>query len=377
MPICFAIGPNGDARTAADGPAHDIEQRSTVFYEEVVRPVCERLGMTLVRAEYESGAGPLSDRSIRHLIDDDLVIADLTRVGPEVVYGLGVRHTTGRRTVHLCEAGTAPFAAGVLPAIEYPALPLGSAEARQALMTTLSEGSFGCGLLGEGPLGGTPPLPATRVPLPGRAGGEDPATALAPAPAPASASASVEEDDPGLWDRVVAAETAMEAIVDDMAEVDAALLDLAAMGELLNEDMVRAGLPGTPMSARMAVLNRFAKAIEGPADDLEAASGRFVERMRITADALSAFLEWARVTPREEWPDEVDELLGQVIRMARDVRESAADVQGVEPVIKMLGTASRRLRGPSRKIGASLRAMFTSLAMFDEWESTARELKRS
>ncbi|MEU6926599.1 MULTISPECIES: hypothetical protein [unclassified Streptomyces] len=371
MPICFAIGPNGDAPAAADGPAHDIEQRSTVFYEEVVRPVCERLGMTLVRAEYESGAGPLSDRSIRHLIDDDLVIADLTRVGPEVVYGLGVRHTTGRRTVHLCEAGTAPFAAGVLPTIEYPALPLGSAEARQALMTTLSEGPLGEGLLGGGPLGGSPLLPAARVPLPGAAGGEDPATALAPA------SASAEEDDPGLWDRVVAAETAMEAIVDDMAEVDAALVDLAAMGELLNEDMVRAGLPGTPMSARMAVLNRFAKAIEGPADELEAASGRFVERMRITADALSAFLQWARVTPREEWPDEVDELLGQVIGMARDVRESAADVQGVEPVIEMLGMASRRLRRPSRKIGASLRAMFTSLAMFDEWESTARELKRS
>lgn len=82
MPVCFAIGPNGDARAAADDPAHDTGQRSTVFYEEVVRPVCERLGMTLVRAEYESGAGPLSDRSIRHLIDDDLVIADLTRSAP-------------------------------------------------------------------------------------------------------------------------------------------------------------------------------------------------------------------------------------------------------------------------------------------------------
>ncbi|MFE6668251.1 hypothetical protein ACFVFH_32440 [Streptomyces sp. NPDC057697] len=365
MPICFAIGPNGDAG-AADAPAHEIEQRSTVFYEEVVRPVCERLGMTLVRAEYESGAGPLSDRSIRHLIDDDLVVADLTRVGPEVVYGLGVRHSTGRRTVHLREAGAAPFAAAVLPAIEYPALPLGSAEARQALMATLSEGLPGDGFPGGGPL-----LPAARGPLPGAPGGEDPAPSRAPAPS------SVEEDDPGLWDRVAAAETAMEAIVDDMAEVDAALLDLAAMGELVNEDMVRAGLPGTPMSARLAVLNRFAKAIEGPADDLEGASGRFVERMGITADALTAFLQWAGATPRDEWPDEVDELLDQVIGMALDVRKSAADVQEIEPVIEMLGMTSRRLRRPSRKIGASLRAMFTSLAMFDEWENTARELKRS
>ncbi|MCX4736212.1 hypothetical protein [Streptomyces sp. NBC_01363] len=365
MPTCFVIGPNGNTRAAADGTTHDIQQRSAVFYEEVVRPVCERFGMTLVRADDVAGAGPLSDRSIRHLIDDDIVIADLTGCSPEVVYGLGIRHTTGRRTVHLCEAGRAPFVAGALPTIEYPALPLGSAEARQALMTTLSEG-----LLGEGVPGGSPLLPAARVPFPGAMGA---AAVEGPTPAPAA----VEEDDPGLWDRVAAAETAMEAIVDDMADVDAALVDLAAMGELLNEDMVRAGLPGTPMSARLVVINRFAKAIEGPADDLEAASGRFVERMNIAADALSAFLQWARDTPRDEWPDEVDELLGQVIGTARDVRESADSVQEVEPLIKMLGMTSRQLRRPSRKIGASLRAMFTSLAMFETWESTARELKQN
>ncbi|MET9658010.1 hypothetical protein [Streptomyces sp. NPDC006510] len=149
------------------------------------------------------------------------------------------------------------------------------------------------------------------------------------------------------------------------------------MGELLNEDMLRTNLPGTPMSARPAVVNRFAKAIEGPSDDLEAASGRFVERMNIAADALSAFLRWARDTPRDEWPDEVDGLLDQVIGTAQEVRESADSVREVEPLIEMLGMTSRQLRRPSRKIGASLRAMLTSLAMFDEWQNTARELKRS
>ncbi|MFD0340182.1 hypothetical protein ACFVH0_16080 [Streptomyces sp. NPDC127117] len=361
MPTCFAIGPAGSARVAADGTVHTMEQRSTVFYEEVVRPVCERFGLTLVRADEVAGADALSERSLRHLIDDDIVIADLTGGSPEVVYGLGIRHTTGRRTVHLCEAGTAPFVAGAFPTIEYPALPLGSAEARQALTATLTEGLFGAG----------PLPPPARVALLGATDTAGEAAVGGPVPFAA------EDEDPGFWDQVAAAEAAMEAVVDDMAEVDAALLDLAAMGELLNEDLLRANLPGTPTSARLAVLNRFAKAIEGPADDLEAASGRFVERMNIAADALSAFLQWARDTPRDEWTDEVDGLLDQVIGTAREVREAAGSVREVEPLIEMLGMASRQLRRPSRKIGASFQAMLTSLAMFDEWESTARALKRS
>ncbi|MFE7618685.1 hypothetical protein [Streptomyces sp. NPDC057496] len=356
MRTCFAIGPDGSTRPTAGSTAHDLEQRSAVFYEEVVRPVCERFGMTLVRADDVAGTGPLSDQSIRHLIDDDIVIADLTGVSPDVVYGLGIRHSTGRRTVHLCEAGTSPFGIGLFPTVEYPALPLGSAEARRMLTATLSEG-----LRGEDSL-----LPSTRVPLPGAM---DSAAVEAPAAA--------EEDGPGLWDRVIAAETEMEAIVDDMAEVDAALLDLAAMGELLNEDMVRAGLPGTPSSARLAVINRFAKAIEGPSNDLEAASGRFVQRMGVATDALNAFLEWARATPRDEWPDDANELLDQVIGMAHEIREATNSVQEVEPLLEMLGMVSKRLRVPSRKIGAAFRAMFTSLATFDEWERTARELKQS
>ncbi|MEL5956414.1 hypothetical protein AADR41_16875 [Streptomyces sp. CLV115] len=361
MPTCFAIGPAGSTRVAADGTVHDMDQRSTVFYEEVVRPVCERFGLTLVRADEVTGADALSERSLRHLVDDDIVIADVTGGSPELVYGLGIRHTTGRRTVHLCEAGTAPFVSGAFPTVEYPALPLGSAEARQVLATTLAEGLFGAG----------PLLPPARVSLPGATGTAGAEAADGPVPFTA------QDEDPGFWDRVADAEAAMEAIVGDMAEVDAALLDLAAMGELLNEEMLRANLPGTPTSARLAALNRFAKAIEGPSDDLEAASGRFVERMNIAADAMSAFLQWARDTPRHEWTDEVDELLDQVIGTAQEVRQAAGSVREVEPLIQMLGMASRQLRRPSRKIGASFQAMLTSLAMFDEWESTALSLKRS
>ncbi|MFI1800202.1 hypothetical protein ACH427_23020 [Streptomyces sp. NPDC020379] len=326
-----------------------------MFYEDVVRPVCEQFGLTLIRADDVAGAGLLSERLIRHLIEEDIVVADLTGGSPETVYGLGIRHAIGRYAVHLGETGTVPFGAGALPTIEFPALPLGSVEARQGLAAALAEG-----LAGAGPL----MLPA-RV--------------LLSAPSPTAESADVvatEQDAPGLFELMVSAVTEMEAIPVDLAEVESAFQDLGAMAELMGEDMLRATLPGVPMSAQLAAMNRFAKAIEGPSDDLEAAARRFAERMNAVFDALSVFFQWARKTPRSELPEEVNELLDQVIETSQDIRGAATGAEEIGPVIEMLSMTSRRLRKPSRKIGASIQTIFGSVAVFEEWENTARELKQ-
>ncbi|MGW1968719.1 hypothetical protein ACWCOY_10630 [Streptomyces tubercidicus] len=330
-----------------------------MFYDDVVGPVCEQLNLSLIRADHVSGSGVLTERLIRHIIEEDIVVADLTGGSPEVVYGLGIRHAVGRCTVHLGEAGTVPFGAGVVPTVQFPALPLGSAEARRELTAALAEG-----LSGASPL----MLPARIL--------------LAHMPSPAIGDNSLtpatqEEDRPGLFDLVVAAEAEMEAMVGDLAEVEAAFVDLAAMAELLTEDMLRANRPGTPTSAQLAVINRFAKAIEGPSDDLDTAAARFAGRMNVATDALGALLQWARNTPRDEWSEELHGLLDQVIEMAGELRSSADGAQEIVPVVEMFSQASRQLRKPSRKIGASLRAMFGSVAVFEEWERTARELKES
>jgi len=42
---------------------------------------------------------------IKHILEDDLVIADLTRCNPNVMYELGVRHTAGGPVVLLAQEG--------------------------------------------------------------------------------------------------------------------------------------------------------------------------------------------------------------------------------------------------------------------------------
>ncbi|MGW3210159.1 hypothetical protein [Streptomyces sp. NPDC001135] len=332
MPTCLALGP------------------AALFHEEVVRPVCEELELSLIRADQLADPSPLGERLVRHLVEEDVVVADLSGGHPSVVLGLGVRHAAGRRTVRLGQAGTVPAGLGALPAIEFPPLPLGRAEARALLRAALAE----------------------ELDLPAA-----PADGGAAAPDADGAPAVPEESGPGVLELAVAAETEMEAMAEDMAMVEAAFQDLAAMGELSAEDMMRATMPGAPMSAQLAAVNRFAKSIEGPSDELEAAAWRLAARMELALGALRAFLEWARDTPRAEWPDTVDPLLDQVIEQTREMREAATAVEEFGPMILWIGRTSSRLRRPSRKIAASLRTLLGILSPFEECERMAYTLKES
>ncbi|SEP97281.1 hypothetical protein SAMN04487983_1002306 [Streptomyces sp. yr375] len=349
MPTCLAIG-----ATTVAGP-HRSPARSTLFYEDVMRPTCEQLGLTLLRADELTGAGLPADQLLRLVVDVDVVVAELGGSDEELTFGLGMRHALGRCTVHVTEGSATPPGAGRIPLVELPSHPVGAVTARQQLTALLND-AFSA---------------ATPVtPMPPMAG----MAAVTPSPDPA---AEPDPDAPGLFDLVVEAEAQLEAMSGDMADVESALTDLGAMLELLTEDMVRVSHPGASMSMKLAVVNRLAKAIDGPAGDLEAAAERFAERMRAGVIAFGAFLEWAANTPRGEWSDGVAETLDHLAEISADIQTAAADFQEVMALVNLFGTSSRQLRGPARRIGASFQTIFRSVAVLGEWHGTAVKLKQT
>jgi hypothetical protein len=100
---CFIITPldseNSPIRRASDG-----------LIDSVIKPTLDLLSMSFDVSHRISESGSITNQIIEHLLNDDLVIANLTGLNPNVMYELAVRHCIAKPAVILAEYKTSlPF----------------------------------------------------------------------------------------------------------------------------------------------------------------------------------------------------------------------------------------------------------------------------
>ena len=114
---CFVIMPFGE-KTDVGGEVINFND----VYEYIIKDVVEnRLKLNCIRSDEITEAGWIQRDMLEHIIQDDVVVVDITTLNPNVFYELGVRHALRQFvTVLIRKKGTKiPFNIRGLRMIEY------------------------------------------------------------------------------------------------------------------------------------------------------------------------------------------------------------------------------------------------------------------
>lgn len=94
---CFIITPIGDENS-------DIFRNAKGVIESSIKPILVKFGFNDVKPSYEiMESGMIGNQIINRIVNDDLVVANLTDNNPNVMYELAVRHAVAKPIIHICE----------------------------------------------------------------------------------------------------------------------------------------------------------------------------------------------------------------------------------------------------------------------------------
>lgn len=130
---CFVVGPIGHAET-------EVRTHADWLYYEIIRRVVDSFSeYDTIRADEISAPGMIDGQVVRHLIDDDLVIADLSFLNPNAFYEIGIRHVMKKPIIHMQrKSDVLPFDVNQFRAIKFAmATPQELNEARAELRKSI------------------------------------------------------------------------------------------------------------------------------------------------------------------------------------------------------------------------------------------------
>ncbi|MFD7585447.1 hypothetical protein ACFV84_08490 [Kitasatospora sp. NPDC059811] len=357
LPTCFVIGPIGDRHAEVGSPARQAYETSLETFEEVIGPACAAFRIQPLRADQIQQAGEITEQICRHVLQSDIVIADVTGGNANVMYELGLRHTTGRLTIHIGEHGLLPFDISPIRTILFKRSRSGLVSARNELQEALNRG------IREG----FAPLTPARILLGLRS--RDEAEAGPPAQQRADG-----EDAPGLIDLFATVESEMDLLTEGIETMTGLVNAIAALAEEFGPDMKRAAAKGAPPSATLAATRRFGTALGGPAAELKVCAEEFTTRMSNIDATVHASLDMFQQLPQTGEAQETHSFLHQLIDMSQASREGLETLRLFRTMMEWLTNVSRDLRAPAKDIMAALDLVTAAMARVETWDQRARAL---
>lgn len=128
--ICFVISPIGEEGS-------EVRERSDQILKHIITSSVEQLGYTIIRADKIAEPGIITTQIIEHIVDAELVIADLTDKNPNVFYELAIRHAIRKPLVQMIKKGEViPFDVAATRIIQFDLNSLDSVAAAKEEITS-------------------------------------------------------------------------------------------------------------------------------------------------------------------------------------------------------------------------------------------------
>lgn len=344
----FVIGPLGDRDDLHGSPRRIVFEEAVQVLEEVIAPACTALGLDVLRADQITRTGEIPEQIFRQIRDSYVVIADLTGANPNVMYELGLRHTTGKLTIQIGERGRLPFDVSAIRTIMFKRTDGGLIEARRHLVQALATGLQS----------GGDPVSATRVWF------EENSSHIEIEKEPKEIE-SGEDDEPGFLEKladteegIVALGQALSTATSIVGEVSRVFTDGAAKINGLSQSHGAS-------AAKLAIANRVAALLEDPAARLRIAAGEYSQSIDRIEPGLAYLL--GRLADEPEQLAEAKEFPAQMRGLVDNAETSAEGTLAFKKMVDSLGDATRSMRQVTRKVSAPLQSFVDSSLRVAAW----------
>jgi hypothetical protein len=357
----FVIGPIGD-KDAPDGSTSRIAYEEGIqVFEEVIRPACTGFGLEAVRADMIPTSGEIPEQIFRQLRDSPVVIADLTGANPNVMYELGLRHTTGKVTIQIGEKGRLPFDVAAIRTIMFKRSDAGLVQARKDLSKALAANLDS----------GGDPVSATRVWFEALTIEQDEPEDEAEGK---QGLESETDDAPGFLELLAEMETGIQSLGQTMTGAVSIVQDISTIYTDGVEAVRQADARGGGAGARLVIAEQIAARLGEQASKLEVVSGEYARTVERVEPGLRFVFESLAEDPQQL--AEVPNFPNQVGALCAAARGSIQNTLEMKNSVIETGKASRSLK----RVGHRLAPAFIRFAETSErvagWDSMVNALPR-
>jgi hypothetical protein len=313
--------------------------------EEIIQPACAALGIRPLRADEIAEPGEIPEQIFTHLRDDEIVIADLTGANANVMYELGLRHTTGRLTIQIGELDRLPFDVAAIRTIRFKRSPSGLVSARKALTAALSAGLDKGGHW----------VAATRIWMRDSLATSQQAVAEC-----------TESDEAGFLEKLADMDKGVTSIVGNITTLTTIMHEISAFVSIAGGQMDRLNKQKGPPAAKVEVANHLAKQLEAPAERLESTVASFSRNVELCDPGVRHFL----VALKAHHNAEEAEAFRQAVKGAsKSVGDALPGAEALRDRMLESGDATRLLRKINTRLAAAMSDYIVSAKRVADWQN--------